>query len=74
MLKITKQNLADALYYEFGEDIKKGGVIENEDGTECLILVNPNGEKAQIQYEKNDEFYYFEVLPDTVTTVVFSKS
>ncbi len=36
-VKITKQNLADALYYEFGEDIKKSGVIENEDGTTTNI-------------------------------------
>ena len=36
-VKITKQNLADALYYEFGEDIKKSGVIENEDGTTTYI-------------------------------------
>ncbi len=36
-VKISKQALADALYYEFGEDIKKSGIIENEDGTTTSI-------------------------------------
>ena len=36
-VKISKQALADALYYEFGEDIKKSGVIENEDGTTTTV-------------------------------------
>lgn len=72
-LDFPKDNRAIFNYPNLGKPFE-GCAIENEDGTECLVLVNPNGEKAQIQYEKNGEFYYFEVLPDTVTTVVFSKS
>ena len=36
-VKISKQALADALYYEFGESVKKSGVIENEDGTTTTV-------------------------------------
>ena len=35
---ITKNALLDALVYEFGDDIKKNKVIENEDGTTTTIL------------------------------------
>ena len=72
-LDFPKDNRAMFSYPNTGKPFE-GCAIENEDGSECLVLVNPNGEKAQIQYEKDGDYYYFEVLPDTVATVVFSKS
>lgn len=47
--------------------------VQNEDGTVCYFLVNPNATKAQVQFFEHHQWYYAEVLPDTVCTVVFEK-
>lgn len=48
-----------------------GTFTEQADGTASLVLVNPNGEKAQVQFEYGGELWYIELLPDTLATVVF---
>ena len=45
--------------------------IKNPDGTVCYFIINSNKEKQQIQIFENDEWYYAEVLPDSVSTFVF---
>ena len=45
--------------------------IKNPDGTICNFIINSNEEKQQIQIFESGEWYYIEVLPDTVSTVVF---
>lgn len=48
----------------------EGCVIENPKNTE-LVLVNPTSQKAQLQYMHKGKYYYFELLPDTLATVIF---
>lgn len=45
--------------------------IKNPDGTICYFIINSNEEKQQIQIFESGEWYYIEVLPDTISTVVF---
>lgn len=45
--------------------------IENPDGSLCYLLVNADKQKAQLQLKVGDRLYYVELLPDTVSTVVF---
>ena len=47
-----------------------GVLVENENQT-VLLLMNPNSEKAQVQYRNGDDWYYIELLPDTLATVIF---
>lgn len=49
----------------------EGCVIEDSDGIETLILVNPSEVKAQLQYFKDDKWWYIELLPKTSATVIF---
>ena len=48
-------------------------LVENSDGSAALMLVNPNPEKAQVQYYRGGEWWYIELLPDTLATVTFEK-
>lgn len=45
--------------------------IKNPDGTICYFIINSNKDKQQIQIFENGEWYYVEVLPETLSTVVF---
>lgn len=47
--------------------------IENTDGSICYFLINANAQKRQIQLWENGQWYYVELLPDTICTVVFEK-
>lgn len=48
-----------------------GVLAENADGSAALMLVNPNEKKAQVQFERGGQWWYIELLPDTVATVTF---
>ncbi len=43
----------------------------NPDGSHILQLVNPNEAKAQVQYFYGGKWWYIELLPDTLASVVF---
>ena len=45
--------------------------FENPDSEFVLVLVNPDKVKKQVQYLKNDTWWYIELMPDSVSTVVF---
>jgi glucosylceramidase len=47
--------------------------VENTDGSLCYFLINANKQKEQVQILENGQWYYVELLPDTVCTVVFEK-
>lgn len=47
---------------------------ENEDGTVCYFIVNANEHKEQMQIFENGQWYYVELLPDTLSTVFFDKT
>ena len=36
-----------------------------------LLLTNPSTEKAQVQYFHEGSWYYIELMPDTLATVVW---
>jgi hypothetical protein len=46
-------------------------LVENSDGSAALMLVNPNAEKAQVQYYRGGEWWYIELLPETLATITF---
>lgn len=45
--------------------------IANEDGSICYFLVNASSDKVQWQIYENNQWYYVELLPNTLNTVVF---
>ena len=48
-----------------------GTFIENTDGSAALILVNHESTKRQVQYFKDGQWWYIELLPETVAPVTF---
>lgn len=46
------------------------GVLVENDGQTVLLLINPHSEKAQLQYCHDGKWYYIEMMPDTVSTVI----
>lgn len=61
-------------HFPENEDIPvQASCIENEDGSICYFLINANTHKEQIQIFENSQWYYVELLPDTLCTVVFEK-
>ena len=49
-------------------------MIENSDGTRIYLLVNPDKKKKQVQFELDGTYYYVEMFPDTVSTVVVERN
>ena len=48
-------------------------VAENPDGIRIIHVVNPNDEKHQYQYFYEGKWWYFDVMENSVATVVFKK-
>lgn len=47
--------------------------VENTDGSICYFLSNAYDGKRQVQLFENGQWYYVELLPNTLCTVVFEK-
>ena len=47
----------------------EGFLIENEDATVCF-LVNPDGDKKQVRFYAKEQWWYAELLPDAVCTII----
>lgn len=47
--------------------------IDNGDGNLCYIFVNANTAKEQIQLYENGQWHYAELLPESISTIVFEK-
>ena len=45
--------------------------VKNTDGSVCYFLTNANDTKVQTQIYENGSWYYVEVLPNSINTVVF---
>ena len=45
----------------------------NPDGSHILNVINPNAQKAQLQYFYADRWWYIEAMPDTVVSLVFTE-
>lgn len=46
---------------------------DNTDGSHVVVLTNPNGEKRQAQYFYDNRWWYIELMPNSVSTLVFEK-
>ncbi len=57
-------------YYSKGGAIE-GCFIENSNSSSALIIVNPSDKKSQVSFTYMNKVWYIEVLPETLTTVVF---
>ena len=72
--RITALEFSDSLAgmgnYPKQKTAPQGVLVENEDQT-VLLLVNPDKDKRQIQYLMDGTWYYLELLPETVATVIF---
>ncbi|MDD6484912.1 MAG: hypothetical protein PUF72_10165 [Clostridiales bacterium] len=44
---------------------------DNPDGTHVMVLVNPSERKGQVQYFYGEKCWYIELMPNSVSTVVF---
>ncbi len=56
-------------YPKVNRDIE-GFCIDNNDGKNILILINPNTEKRQIQLNLNDMWWYAELTPESISTII----
>ena len=46
---------------------------ENPDGSFVINVVNPNDEKRQYQFFYEGQWWYFDVMENSVSTIVFKK-
>ncbi|MBQ3550954.1 MAG: hypothetical protein IJA41_08260 [Clostridia bacterium] len=58
-------------YPNLGKDVEC--IVWETDGIKYLGLANPNKDKRQVQINVGGEWWYIELLPDTVSTVKFEK-
>ncbi len=56
-------------YPKVNMDIE-GFAIDNNDGKTILVLVNPNTEKCQVQAYINNTWWYIELLPESISTII----
>ena len=47
-----------------------GIAVDNSDGKTVLLLINPDADKRQTQININGQWWYIELMPDTVSTVI----
>lgn len=47
-----------------------GFAVDNHDGKLVLIVINPNAEKMQIRFKIQDAWWYAELQPDSVSTMM----
>lgn len=59
-------------YPKVGEPVE-AVMAQNSDKSRVLILANHNDTKRQVQICVDDQWWYVELLPDSVSTVVFDK-
>lgn len=59
--------------FEFPQNMiaVEGTAAQNKDGSHVLQLANANQSKVQAQYYYNEKWWYIELMPNTVATVVF---
>ena len=51
--------------------LTEGCIAKDIDGKTYLYLVNPSKEKEQLQYMHDGKWWYIEMLPNTLATIVF---
>lgn len=48
----------------------EGFYINNNDGKHIFVLINPNDEKRQTQINLNGEWWYTELTPESISTII----
>lgn len=62
-------DLQMSAYPKANMDIE-GFYIDNNDGKNIFVLINPNIEKRQIQFNLNDAWWYAELTPESISTII----
>ena len=68
-VSVAESNVGMSSYPKIKEPVI-GVAVRNPDGGFVLVLANHNTEKRQLRFEINGSWYYVEMLPDSVCTVV----
>lgn len=61
--------------FSFGDGTPRplaASCVKNPDGSVCCFLVNAKPHKEQVQILEGGQWYYVELLPDTISTIVFA--
>ena len=72
-VQVTNDAPAIHQYPKVGEPVE-AVMAENPDGSRVLLLANHNDTKRQVQFPLEDQWFYVELLPDSVSTVVFEQA
>ena len=51
------------------KELMVGFLIENENSTVC-VMVNPDKDKKQVRFFAKDQWWYAELLTDTISTII----
>lgn len=73
----VEQEAAPLKMFEFSVNKNiplQASCVENKDGRVCYFIVNANEYKEQTQIFENGQWYYVELLPNTLSTVIFDKT
>lgn len=69
-VKVGTNALCMFAYPKFANEVI-GTAVKNPDGKLVLLLANPNGSKVQTEVTAGGSNWYIELLPNSVSTVVF---
>lgn len=56
-------------YPKENRDIE-GFLIDNDDNKKIVVLINPNSEKRQVQFNLNGIWWYAELTPESISTII----
>lgn len=56
--------------YPFQSKEIEGFCIDNKNGKLVFVLINPNAEKSQTQLCVNGTYWYIELIPDSISTII----
>lgn len=60
--------------YPQGDKPLEASAFRNPDGTLAVVIVNPNGGRCKLQYQMEGICYYVDLLPESLSTVIFEPS
>lgn len=52
----------------------EGFYIDNNDGKDVFVLINPNTDKRQAQLYFNDKWWYTELWDDSISTLIMEQN
>lgn len=72
---IGTENCNDSCLAEYPKELKpiKGVFAVNTDGSKVLQLINENKDKVQAQYFHDKKWWYIELMPNSVASIIFEK-